>query len=204
VKHRWRTTAGLALVAGIGLALAGCARSPLAVPNGGAAGTYASPPIITVSSDGTLGYVPAPVGMAAEGALRGGRLTSRSLSVSATVEGARGGTIRAGRFSVQIPAGAFSGSATVMVSMADSTVMMCDLTISPKSANVFKYPAVLTADLSGTLVDTSTFPSTVTVYWYDPVRRVWVNLAAQCWVSGSSVSASLDHFSKYSAGKAGW
>src|SRR5437867_5781834 len=120
MKHRWRTTAGLALVAGIGLALAGCARSPLAVPNGGAAGTYASPPIITVSSDGTLGYVPAPVGMAAEGALRGGRLTSRSLSVSATVEGARGGTIRAGRFSVQIPAGAFSGSATVMVSMAGS------------------------------------------------------------------------------------
>lgn len=205
MKHQWKAFLALTLVAGVGLALAGCSTSPLAPPDpalmGGTTGTFTSPPILTVSSDGTVGYIAAPTGTSPEGVLAAGSLTGPNyVSSSATINGNRGGTVQAGRFSVTIPPGAYAGTATITVTMADSTVMICDLGISPSSANKFKYPAQLTASLAGLSVD----PTTFTMYWYDPSKKVWVNLLSQSATSSTGLTAYLDHFSKYSAGKAGW
>jgi hypothetical protein len=106
-----------------------------------------------------------------------------------------------GRFSVKLPAGAFSGTATVTMSMPDSNLMICDLSISPSSANKFKYPAQLTADFSSSGI---TDVSTLTTYWYDPTRVTWVSLSMKSRISGSAVTTALEHFSKYGSGKAGW
>ena len=43
---------------------------------------------------------------------------------------------------VMLRPGAFSGLAGIAVSMSDSTVMICDRTITPASANKFKIPAM--------------------------------------------------------------
>ncbi|SRR5216117_4149776 len=203
MKYRWRAS-GLAFLAGLGLALGGCSQSPLApdnlVLNGGSGGSFTSPPILALASDGSVSYVPAPVGATAEGTLNLASSLPRSVSSSLKIDGSKGGTVRAGRLSVMLPAGAFSGSATVTVSIPDTTVIQCDLSISPLSANSFKYPARLTVDLSGLAVDVST----LTTYWYDPVNRVWVSLRANTSCSGTSLWTSLNHFSTYAAGKAGW
>jgi hypothetical protein len=203
MKYRWRAS-GLAFLAGLGLALGGCSQSPLApdnpVLNGGTGGSLTSPPILALAADGSVSYVPAPVGTTAGVSVLAASALPRSVSSSAVIDGSKGGTVRASRFSVKLPAGAFVGSATVTVSMADSTVMICDLAISPQSANKFKYPAALTADLSGTGVYATAF----TMYWYDPSNKVWVNLFAQSATTSTSVTAYLNHFSKYAAGKAGW
>jgi len=187
------------------LALAGCTQYPLAPADplvvGGAAGKNAeSPPILKFSSDGTTDYIQVPADSVLNGLWAAGTPTTRTAAGYAVMDGRRGGTVRAGRFTVQVPPGAFSGVAAVTVSMPDSTVMICDLRISPPAANRFTRPAVLTADLSGLSADAATF----TMYWYDPARRAWVNLATKSKTAGTSVSASLDHFSTYGAGKAGW
>jgi hypothetical protein len=199
MKRRWKASVALALVTGIGLALAGCTQSPLApsnpLVNGG---TTEAPPILTFT-DGTADYVTAPVDSALNG-VWAGTPTTRIVSASAVIDGSRGGRVRAGRFSVTLPPGCFEGLAAVTVSMADSTVMICDLQISPPTANKFSKPAELSADLTGLSADATT----LTMYWYDPTRRTWVNLAAKSETSDTHVTASLEHFSTYGAGKAGW
>jgi hypothetical protein len=79
--------------------------------------------------------------------------------------------------------------------------MVCELSISPSSANRFRYPAQLTADLSSaSITDASTF----TTFWYNPTRLTWVNLSTKSSTSGSTITTALDHFSTYASGKAGW
>ena len=201
---RWRKASGASLLAGICLVLSGCSQSLLSPGNPQSPGTDlipAKPPIVSFAPDGTVDYVPAPVGDAVNGDLNLAGAPSKSLSSTAMVEGSRGGVLRAGRFSVKLPPGAFSGSANVTLSMPDSTLMICELSISPSSANRFRYPAKLTADLSSSGI---TDASTYTTYWYDPARLTWVNLSAKSNVSGSTVTTALEHFSKYGSGKAGW
>ena len=200
-----RRASALVIFVIAGLALAGCGHSPLAPgassQNPGPASGSLTPPIPTFAANGAVDYVWAPVGTASQGVSRAGTVGALSVSSTVKIDGSRGGTVKAGRFSVKLPAGAFSGPATVTISMADSTVMICNLSITPQSANKFKSPAELTADLgSPSLTDASAF----TMYWYDPVRLTWVNLFYKSKVAGSLISTSLDHFSTYAAGKAGW
>ncbi|HMI31010.1 MAG TPA: hypothetical protein VK527_04660 [Candidatus Limnocylindrales bacterium] len=199
---RWRKASTLSLLAAI--CLSGCSQSLLSPENAQNAGTGQSPekpPIVSFAPDGTVDYVPAPVGDAVYEDVNLAISPTKSLSTTVMVEGIHGGMLRAGRFSVKIPAGAFSGSATVTLSMPDSTLMICDLSISPSSANRFRYPAKLTADLSSSGI---TDASTYTTYWYDPARLTWVNLSARSMTSGSTVTTALEHFSTYGSGKAGW
>src|SRR6266850_2367488 len=172
-----RRASALAILVGVGLVLAGCNRSPLG-PDDWA-------PIDTMST------LPAESLEAA---------SPTAVRVSASMDGDRGGMLRAGRFSVKVPPGALTGIATVTLTMPDSTMMVCDLSIAPSSANTFKVPVQLTADLSSTDVDAST----LTMYWYDPNHLTWVNCSAKSRTLGTLVTMSLDHFSRYGAGKAGW
>jgi len=80
-------------------------------------------------------------------------------------------------------------------------LMICELSITPQSANGFRVPVELTADLSSpALADAHEF----TMYLYDPSWLHWDNLLATSRVDGTKVTTVLEHFSKYAAGKAGW
>jgi len=204
MERRFRAS-GLAALVGVALALAGCGQSPLAPDTrSGSPGVLApvTPPLVSIAEDGTLSYVTAPVSAGADSASP--PLASpppRSLAATARVDGNLGGTIRAGRFSVMIPPGAFVGPATVTVSMPDSTVMICDLAISPAAANKFLKPVQLMANLySPDMTDASG----CTNYWFDPTRNTWVSLATKSRCSGATITTNLSHFSKYGSGKAGW
>src|SRR2546428_11237745 len=137
---RWRKASALPLLAAIGLALSGCSQSPLSPGNPAqSAGTGLNstrPPVVSFGTDGTVGYIQAPVGDEVDSSDPAAALQA-SLRSTKNVDGGRGGVVRVGRFSVAIPPGAFSGSATVTMSMPDSNVMICDLSITPSSANRF-------------------------------------------------------------------
>ena len=190
----------LAALLGAVLVLAGCSKSPLSPGEGGTLGRLMPPPVAAISEDGSVSYVWAPVAeRAGDPAPEGDH--SRQLSASCDIQGERGGTVQAGRFTVILPAGAFDGPATVTLSMPDSTVMICELSITPDTANMFKVPAELVADLSSPEVsDAHDF----TMYWYEQDKAHWQNLFAKSRVNGSKVTTTLEHFSKYAAGKAGW
>ena len=201
----WRTAPALTLLAANGLLLSGCSQSPLSpenpAQNAGTGLNSVTPPIVSFGADGTVDYVSAPVETTDSPSVNLAGSLPASLKSTVNMDGSRGGMVRVGRFTVKLPAGAFSGTATVTLSMPDSNVMICDLSITPSSANKFRYPAQLTADFSSSGI---TDVSTLTTYWYDPARITWVNLSAKSRISGSTVTTALEHFSKYGSGKAGW
>lgn len=135
----------------------------------------------------------------------GGSGSSTSASQTQKIDGAKGGTVGCGRFKLLIPPGAFKGSATIKMVIPDLSVLVCDLAISPASANNFLVPVTLAADCSNTSV---TDPSTLVQAWFDEAAGVWRE------VPGSTVdtttlivSAPLNHFSTYGVvteTKAGW
>ncbi len=204
MQARWNALRATLLAAGTALALAGCGDSPIApsgiASNEGASPTGTAPPILSVSADGSVQYVPAPTLDLSGGSLASGTLSLNWISSSAVIDGSQGGTVQAGRFGVRLLPGSFRGPATITLTMPDSTIMLCYLTISPSSANKFKYPAELTANLSGLVVDASN----LTMYWFDPDKGTWVSLFAKSKSTTTAVTAYLDHFSAYAAGKAGW
>ena len=197
-----RRAPALAVLALVGacLVLAGCETSPLG-PGNTAQSASMAPPVVALAPDGTVDYVWAPMDTAHAESVGTVSPLPRSESGSTRIDGSRGGAVHAGRFSLKVPAGAFDGIATVTLSMPDSTVMVCDLSITPASANRFKVPVQLIADLSSTDI---TDISTLTMYWYDPSRVTWVNCSSKSRSMGTLVTMGLDHFSRYAAGKAGW
>lgn len=222
-----RCAGGAAVLAAAALAalfLAGCSANPIApAPGGGTNGGAATGPmVLVVAADGSVSYVPASVATA----LPSGTLAAadRSVLVSKDVDGSVGGSLRCGRFLLDIPAGAFDGVGTVTMRMRDSTVMVVDLDIAPASLNGFKAPVALAVTTIGTDVEADTLG----MYWYDPAKGGWTGLAcskdlvaeptlvqevedagtALVTTSGEDATrgmwAPLEHFSTYSAGKAGW
>jgi hypothetical protein len=156
--------------------------------------------LVSISADGTMDYVAAPVDTLSD-TLRVDVPRVKTIVQTATIDGDRGGAMRAGRFSLVVPPGAFKGVAVISMTMPDSTVMVCDLGIAPLSLNKFSVPVQLTADLSSANM---TDASGCTNYWFDPTNVRWVSLVAKSRCSGSLVTSSLDHFSTYGSGKAGW
>jgi len=201
MRFKWVSLVVLALVGATGWALSGCGTSPLAPASLNSSGTASvpasSPPILTVSSEGGVGYTQIPSG---DANLGGGKTGGLGLRVSGKFDGAKGGTLSCGRLIITIPPRAFSGTATITVNIPDRTVLQGDLSISPASANNFAVPVKLTVDLRDLLLD----PTTLVVYWYDPAAGLWRVLPTTASLSPLSISTNLSHFSKYAAGKAGW
>ncbi len=173
----------------------------------------AGPPVLVVDGNGAVTYRQADVLDTGD--------HPRALTASGTVEGRAGGWLQCGRFLLAIPAGAFDGTGTITMTMPDSTSMVVDLAIAPDSLNRFAVPVVLSLKTT----DAQVLPDSLAIYWYDPGVSKWVDMpteksltsATDCLTSlnggtgsgplsanDSGVSASLTHFSKYSAGKAGW
>jgi len=181
-----RTLAAAGFVA---VVLSGCGGLPLNAPS---LGDALAPPGPTTGWSGTPGFISTVPTLAA-------KLPITGLSSSRGINGLLGGSLSCGRFRVTIPAGAFSGTGTVTMTVADTGTAVVALSISPSNLNNFKLPAVLSFDPTGLGL---TYP--VVIYWYDTQRKVWVSLATGVDVATGLPTVLLTHFSTYGAGKAGW
>ncbi len=213
MKRSWKQGLGIAAVLVLAIGLAGCMGNPIAPDlqpsSGDPAPATSDPPVLTVNSDGTADFTSAPPESTTDAELT---LMDQSLVqavatelpaallTSASVDGAKGGTLRCGRFRLDIPAGAFSGTATIQMAQPDSTVMLCDLSISPSTLNHFAKPVTLTLDASGITVSATS----LSIYWYDPLTRLWIDLRSRTDPATGQVTQQLTHFSRYVGGKAGW
>ena len=186
---------------------------------GGGGGTVSpirfSPDMLVVHADGTTSWTripPASWSNPADGLTEPGSAASQVQNTE-QIDGSVGGKMRCGRFYLMVPAGAFDGTGAITMSMPDSTVMVCDLAISPSELNGFHKPVQLALCTN----DSSAPTDTLTMYWYDPDRKQWVDLgcdknlssnpdytAAPYPTNMAGVSTSLSHFSRYGGGKAGW
>lgn len=131
-------------------------------------------------------------------------LGSTSTTTTRTI-GVLGGIVSAGNFSVVVPPGALTTTASITVSQPDPAKPVVNLSIAPVSANKFLVPVVLTANASP--MD-RTLLSVAYIGWYNPATGMWERVP-YCSVSllNLTVSAPLWHFSTYrveSGGKAGW
>jgi hypothetical protein len=201
MRSKWAVLVTLVLVGAASWVLSGCSDSPIAPASldspSTASSLPSSPEILTVSSDGTVHYTLLPSGYVSLARGSGGQTSSAS--ASAKIDGRKGGSLRCERFSILVPPGAYSGTATITMYLPNKDVLACDLSISPSSANNFVVPVQLGVDLKGMNVD----PSTVVIYWYNPTTLTWVSQLTMA-SSSPAVTALLSHFSTYAAGKAGW
>jgi hypothetical protein len=127
------------------------------------------------------------------------RLVVRTLNIVGSV----GGSLTNGRWRVDVPANAVSGNATVSLGVEGSTSSWCELEITPVTKNSFSVPVMLRADCRGV---SDTALKNYVIFWYNPATKAWVPVeGSRVDLATKTVSAPLQHFSKYSVGgKAGW
>lgn len=177
------------------------------------------PPVLVVADDGSAGYTGADT---LETAWEQGENLSRVLTVSKVIT-PEGGWLQCGRFLLVVPDSSLDSTATITMTMRDSTAMVCDLDIQPARLNRFRKPVLLSVNTTGTATDAEM----LSIYWYDPLGRSWVDMngekdlattkmcldmvavndvTAPDLTAGNvtGLSTHLSHFSRYSAGKAGW
>lgn len=121
------------------------------------------------------------------------------------IDGSKGGTLSVGRFKLIVPAGAFDSLATVSLSVPDPEVLICDLHISPASANNFRVPITLKVDCVG-LVEEEAL-NDLYILWLDEEKGKWKKEGATVPDPATfSVHSDLDHFSTYGLveGRSGW
>jgi hypothetical protein len=122
-----------------------------------------------------------------------------SLSQSRNVIGLLGGTIIVGRFTVIVPPGAIRGMATITATVPDRSQLLCELSISPASANQFNLPVTLIANgVGGTIKDSAS----LRMFWLEPSTGTWVPVGIGN--SNLILIAQLRHFSTYAGGRGGW
>jgi len=131
-----------------------------------------------------------------------GRIDTTSSNVlrgSKTVDGAKGGSLTVGSFRLDIPAGAFSGTATVTMTQHDPTVLLCDIDVSPATANDFAVPATLTTKLPGKHALSDQMMS------YDARRSAWQVIASVPDPNRLELRSEVSHVSKHGPRpRAGW
>jgi hypothetical protein len=168
---------------------AGCGHMPTAPAP--AAQATASPSARVAESNGLLGDVISIV----NGLVK---LVFRIL----TIDGSVGGSLTNGRWNVNLPPGAISGTATISVGVADASSSSCQLDISPADKNHFSVPARLTVSCPN--VSTSELQRYV-IFLYNPQTKTWAPVdGSTVDLNTKTVSAPLQHFSQYSVGRAGW
>jgi predicted small lipoprotein YifL len=200
----------------LALSLAGCGDSLLGPntppentgdPGGNTGGneTQAGPEILMITEDQTVRFMKLAVQSVDETAEPA---TSRAIRVSAVIDGEAGGQLQCGRFLLAVPPGAFQGEGTVSMSMADETVMIVDVEISPAELNDFDVPVKLCLLTDGT----GLAEEDLQIYWWDPDKSEWKamgcdrDLSDDTTITGTAegLLTHLSHFSRYSGGKAGW
>src|SRR5258705_13234760 len=113
--NRWRGSTLAGLIA-LGLVVGGCGQSPLG-PGDQLANSAFAPPIASFAPDGSLGYIPAAGDSLPADEPDSLAERPNAVKVSERVECDRGAYMRAGRFSLKIPAGALAENAVGTLSM---------------------------------------------------------------------------------------
>ena len=166
----------------------------------GCGDTATAPDLSRDAAVDTLAGGPPPSGPAPFDRLRGLVLRTSSLP------GPTGTTLSNGRWRVAVPPRAIEGDAEIAIGVSSPVSGECELEIFPESKNKFDVPVTLTVDCSG-LPDLHL--KSAVIYWFDPEARNWVEVpGSSVDLANRTVSAPLDHFSRYSVGpaggKAGW
>lgn len=112
--------------------------------------------------------------------------------------GSIGGSVTNGRWNVVVPPDAVSGSASISIDLPNLTSPACQLEITPATSNHFAVPVELTVDCRLVPVEKL---KTFSIFWYDPATSKWVPVAnSTVDLQNKTVSAPLEHFSKYAVG----
>lgn len=132
---------------------------------------------------------------------------TQGLTASTVIDGAVGGSLQCGRWTVIVPPRAYLGSATIMMAIPNPRVMQCSLDISPARCNAFLVPVRLVADCK----DGSAASQDLTLSVFNPLTGLWSPVPGSTTDANLNVSAPLQHFSTYCVGhpapaesKAGW
>lgn len=133
-----------------------------------------------------------------------GYALSGATGVSKLIDGTVGGTLKSGKWTLEIPAGAFNGTATISMTeiVATDGCPTVDLAISNPALNNFSRPVWLSHKDKAN-ADRS-------IYWWDPSAQVWREVPGLIRglldSLGIELKVPLFHFSTYSVrgGKAGW
>lgn len=181
----------LALAATLPLFSGGCGQNSSPDPAAPGAGAPASQFFLAPDN----APVPATLGTAGS---KGTAPAAAASPTAITVDGAAGAVLTAGRFRLTIPPGAFEGTRTIRLEPGTGTYIECRL--YPEGLT-FDVPVTLSMDLDGT---TGATDRDATIYWHDPVAGSWVDIGGTYTSADRSVSAPLEHFSDYRAGRAGW
>ena len=135
------------------------------------------------------------------------RKRNSEITQTLNVNGSRGGSVSAGRFTVIVPAGAIEGRAKITITVPNRGAKVCELHITPAAANKFKLPVTLRANVKDAGPDKQ---SELGILYFNPHTQSWqpvpgskVNLAT------GKVEAPLEHFSVYGVGsivegRSGW
>jgi hypothetical protein len=134
----------------------------------------------------------------AEEGLIGGLLGGALRVVFRLVSPDESATVQNGRFLLQVPAGALSYDARY--SIAYSTIGAVEASLSPHGA-VFDNPVELEIDLAGTSLANE---PDVTLYWWDEDHEEWVDVGGSWDRNTQKLTSTLEHFSRYRPGRAGW
>lgn len=194
-----RAVAAATLIALAAVAMIGCSTLPAApvVPDG-----------IQAEAEASLVRVP---GGAAPGGLTGllgdlaGTTTTLLQKTVKTITGVDGGRVSAGRFTVEVPPGAISGTGEISVTVPDSSVLRVDLHIL-NAPNAFEVPVTLEVSYAGVDGNPDADPAYYKIFWFDEQARVWRMLQTEVDLERQVVSTRLEHFSTYGVleAKAGW
>jgi hypothetical protein len=174
----------------VAVSLNGCLANPMAV----------DPKALGIASPVTPGLetTSAPFTSKPGTTLPGGDPNERMASVP--IDGARGGTVRVGQWTVRVPRGAFSGTGTVTVTVDASDPATVSLDVQPASLNQFRVPVQLRYGAK-----TTRQAARLQIEWWNPSRRSWQAINSHVDPSDVARVSSLSHFSKYRCRpKAGW
>ncbi len=122
-----------------------------------------------------------------------------SLAGSKIIDGSVGGVLIVGKWKVVVPPAAYIGVGTITISVPDTTVDKCNLSIYPSTLNHFLEPVDLRFRCA-TLAETEIRD----MRWWNPTKNAWVTI--ESWPNDVDLTrcAPLMHFSTYASGKAGW
>lgn len=188
----------LALAALLMFVFSGCAETPLSAPPAISGGSTSgnAPELVATASNGEAGFTQAPDMELRAASLASGP-SAEELRTVTDVDGAKGARLSCGRFKLNVPAGAFTGTATITMRVDDPNVAIVELDIN-NGVDHFKVPVDLTYDTTGlSLTDP------VAIYYYNESTNRWEGLLTDLNLGGMP-TAHLEHFSPYGAGKAGW
>jgi hypothetical protein len=188
-----RRPLALAVVAALAsIALAGCAALPTA-------------PTPDASSDAIeVSLVRTPENAGLIGDILDG-LTGTVESALVSITGSLGGVATKGRFTVEVPPGAFDGTGEISIEVPDPEELLVNLDIS-NVPNEFELPVKLVISFAGYEGSPEADPAYFKIIWFNEEAGRWEMLPSVVDLEGQTVSAQLKHFSTYGVleAKAGW